>query len=195
MRNARAAAIAAARKSPITAAIEKTGRVLFGDDWIGELTQREIDLLVTHGPRLAKGAVGSIAPCPQKYRRALDRAIGRDHRANSQRDTALDWLLQHGLVTVHSLSCDAAALSRALARHGVLTAATSAGKGRGQGRPDDKTREAADEIERTLGRQLSYSKFTEMTDEEVRERFGLSSRAVARSARKQIVFNRSESTN
>lgn len=193
MKNLRAAAIAAARKNPTTAAIDKAGSVLFGDDWIGELTQREIGLLEAYGPLLAKVADGSIAPCPQKHRRALDRAIGRQHRANAQRGTVFDWLQEHGLVTPTSLSCDAGALSRALARHGVLQAATSAGKGRGRGRRDDKTRAAVDKIESTLGRQLAYSVFREMTDEEVCVMFDVG-RAVARSAREQIVSNRSKST-
>jgi hypothetical protein len=175
--------------------IEQAGSVLFGDDWIGDLTQKEIALIEAHGPRRGKGVDGSIEPCPQKYRRALDRALGRELRRNAQRGTVVDWLQEHGFVTSTSRSCDAVALSLALDRRRTLRTAADAGKGRGQGRRADKTPVAVDKINRALGRQLSFSKFCEMTDAEIRQRFDLSSRAVARSARKQIISERSKSAN
>jgi hypothetical protein len=176
----------------ITEVIYKAGPALFGDDWIGDLTQKEIALIKAHGPQRGKGADGSIETCPQKYRRALDRALGRELRSKAQCGTVFDWLQEHGFVTSTSRSCDAVALSRALERRRVMQTATAAGKGRGQGRRADKTPAAVDKILSALGRSLAFSKFCEMTDVEIRQRFDLSSRAVARSARKQIISGRSK---
>jgi hypothetical protein len=177
-----------------TEAIERTGPVLFGDDWIGKLTQNEIALVRTHGPRRGRGADGSIAPCPPKHRPALDRALGRELRANAQRGTVVDWLHDHGFIRVTSLVCDAVALSRALGRLRSAKGGAANGKGPGPGRPADKTLAAVAKMLAVLkDKRLAFSVFRDMSDKEICEVFDIG-RAVARSARKLVVSEFSKPT-
>jgi hypothetical protein len=170
-----------------TAAIGRAGPVLYGDDWIGDLTQNEITLLKAHGPRRERGADGSIAPCPQKHRPALDRALGRELRANAQRGTVVDWLHDHGFIRVTSLVCDAVALSRALGRLRSAKGGAANGKGPGPGRPADKTLAAVAKMLAAIkDKRPAFSVFCDMSDKEISGMFSVG-RSVARSARKLAV--------
>ncbi|MGX4772018.1 hypothetical protein ACWAUC_19785 [Bradyrhizobium guangdongense] len=77
------------------------GRALFGDDWIGKLTKRELDLLSgPYGPQrktLSNGrSITIVSPCPPNLRHKLDAAIGRAERAYLQEATVIDLLHDNG---------------------------------------------------------------------------------------------------
>jgi hypothetical protein len=77
------------------------GKALYGDDWIGELSKKELDLLSgPYGPqrkRLSNGrAINIILRCPPHLRDKLDLAWGRAEHAYLQTATAIDVLHDHG---------------------------------------------------------------------------------------------------
>jgi hypothetical protein len=82
-------------------------KALYGDDWIGELSNKELKLLTgPNGPqrkRLPNGRTINIIPrCPPNLRNKLDQAIGRGERANLQLAVAIDVLHDHGFRDVES---------------------------------------------------------------------------------------------
>ncbi len=77
------------------------GKAMYGDDYIGELSKKDLQLLSgPHGPRrktLSNGrAINIISPCPAYLRKKLDVAIGRAERAFVQYTTAIDFLHDNG---------------------------------------------------------------------------------------------------
>jgi hypothetical protein len=77
------------------------GKALYVDDYIGEISKKELQLLSgPHGPQrktLRNGRVISIiARCPPSLRKKLDAAIGRDLRSFVQYATAIDVLHDNG---------------------------------------------------------------------------------------------------
>jgi hypothetical protein len=91
-------------------AINIVGRAIFGKGWIGEarqhdskmtlvgLSSEDIDLIEQRGPRPGKRGGTTIEPCPQTIERELDLALGRRVRAEAQRGTAAQWLLDHRII-------------------------------------------------------------------------------------------------
>jgi hypothetical protein len=68
---------------------------LFGDDWIGELSSADLQILESKNgikrKRLPNGrTINIIVPCPRGRRNRLDAAIGRGERAVVQLSTAID---------------------------------------------------------------------------------------------------------
>jgi hypothetical protein len=81
------------------------GKAIFGDDWIGPLSQRELDLLSgPSGPQrkiLPNGRViNIIPPCPANLRGKLDLAIGRAERAYLQEAMTIDVMHEAGFTDV-----------------------------------------------------------------------------------------------
>jgi hypothetical protein len=79
------------------------GKALYGDDWIGELSSKELKLLTgPNGPqrkRLSNGRTINIIPrCSPSLRNKLDLAWGRGERAYLQLATAIDVLHDHGFI-------------------------------------------------------------------------------------------------
>ncbi len=78
------------------------GKALFGADWIGSLSKKELDLLSgPQGPRrkrLASGrTINLIPPCSTAtLRKRLDLAIGRAERAVLQDATVIDVMHDNG---------------------------------------------------------------------------------------------------
>jgi hypothetical protein len=103
----------------LSEAIDRAGLVLFGTDWIGQCDAKEIRLLAKYGPKPYGKPQQSIAPCPDPYRVALDRAIGRDQRMLVQRATVFDWIRAARVLLDLNYYCDATALDKKLmqARH------------------------------------------------------------------------------
>jgi hypothetical protein len=71
------------------------GKVLFGDDWIGELSSADLQILESKNgikkKTLPNGrAINIIVPCPRGRRNRLNAAIGRGERAVVQLSTAID---------------------------------------------------------------------------------------------------------
>jgi hypothetical protein len=86
-----------------TEAHRLVGKALYGDDWIGELSSKELKLLTgPNGPqrkRLSNGRTINIIPrCPPSLRNKLDIAWGRGERAYLQLATAIDVLHDHGFI-------------------------------------------------------------------------------------------------
>jgi hypothetical protein len=84
------------------------GRALFGDDWIGPLSKKELDLLSgPYGPQrkvLANGrTINIIPPCPANLRSRLNQAIGRGERAYLQSAMAIDVLHDNGFRDVEKV--------------------------------------------------------------------------------------------
>jgi hypothetical protein len=78
---------------------EIIGRAIYRDDWIGSLTEEEIEILTgDFGPKRfprpngARGVFEIIDPCPKDFRNRLDAALGRDRRMHVQLGTVLEWL-------------------------------------------------------------------------------------------------------
>jgi hypothetical protein len=94
--------------------ITAVGKVLFGHDWIGELTKEDQSLIDKYGPRPGKYGGTTIAPCPDGLDSSLDRALGKQQRIPHQRGAACDWLYHHGLLSFER--CDPKALAAALAK-------------------------------------------------------------------------------
>jgi hypothetical protein len=104
----------------LSEAIDRAGPVLFGGDWIGSLTEADVAILKKYGPLPHGQARQSIARCPEKWSRRLDRVLGRDVRMVIQRATVLDWIFaakvgRGGLLTFE-LRCDPVLLDRLVAR-------------------------------------------------------------------------------
>jgi hypothetical protein len=89
-------------------AINIVGRAIFAKGWIGEvrvrdgntvvcagLSSEDLDLIERRGPRPGKRGGIWIEPCPHAIETQLDQALGRRERANAQRGTAAEWLIDH----------------------------------------------------------------------------------------------------
>jgi hypothetical protein len=88
-------------------AINIVGRAIFAKGWIGELRERDgkivraglssedLDLIERRGPQPGKRGGVWIEPCPKAIETQLDQALGRRERANAQRGTAAEWLIDH----------------------------------------------------------------------------------------------------
>jgi hypothetical protein len=85
---------------------ERVARLIYGDDWIGGLTDSEYELLREH-PLTSRAIVrtdGStihldhIGRCPAGSATKLDRAIGRQARMSAQFVTVDSWIQNHGLL-------------------------------------------------------------------------------------------------
>jgi hypothetical protein len=106
----------------ITDAQQLVGRKIFGNDWIDRISEADMKLLEEHGPKkiITNGAADStreiINRCPSPdIANRVDRALGRHHRMLAQRNTAIDWLLNHGPRATFG-SYDASELTAALAK-------------------------------------------------------------------------------
>jgi hypothetical protein len=97
----------------ITEAIDRAGPVLFGTDWIGQCDAKEIRLLAKYGPKPYGKPHQSIGPCPDDYRVALERVIGKDQRMLVQRATIFYWI-RAARVLFDLNHCDATALDKKL---------------------------------------------------------------------------------
>jgi hypothetical protein len=84
---------------------ERVARLMFGDDWIGGLTDEQYELLRAHAPA-ARPVVRSdgltnylehVKCCPVSIADKLDRAIGRQARMGAQYVTVDSWIQDHGL--------------------------------------------------------------------------------------------------
>src|SRR5579871_3535182 len=81
---------------------DRVARLLFGDDWIGGLSDDEYELLREHGPRARKikRGDGSFIELNHiaKYQGTakLDRAIGRQVRMEAQFITVDSWIQDSG---------------------------------------------------------------------------------------------------
>jgi hypothetical protein len=99
-------------------AINIVGRAIFAKGWIGEVRERggkivrdglsseDLDLIASRGPRPGKHGGMSIEPCPQAIETQLDRALGRRERANAQRGTAAEWLVDHRIGAQRGRVCN-----------------------------------------------------------------------------------------
>jgi hypothetical protein len=90
------------RPEPIhpTTALSLVGRRIFGDDWIGDLSASEENLIKEFGPQIEISpdqifSVGSVKYCPNASRNQLDRALGRYLRRHAQWREAELWLKRH----------------------------------------------------------------------------------------------------
>lgn len=130
-------------------AVNIVGRAIFGQGWIGGIREREgkmicaglssedMDLIERRGPRPGKRGGVSIEPCPPTIAPQLDQALGRRERANAQRGTAADWLIdrfaaQRGRDRSHHviLGYDQTAIVAALKADPPRTPDTAAKRGR-----------------------------------------------------------------
>lgn len=98
----------------LSEAIDQAGPVLYGTDWIGECSRKEIDILKKYGPTPYGQPQQSIGPCPRQSAVALDRAIGRDRRMLVQRATVFDWLRVARVMVDGMMHCDPASLEKQL---------------------------------------------------------------------------------
>src|ERR1700687_3745920 len=99
-------------------AINIVGRAIFAKGWIGEVAGRDgksvrdglwsedLDLIARRGPRPGKRGGMSIEPCPQAIETLLDQALGRRERANAQRGTAAEWLVDHRIGAQRGRACN-----------------------------------------------------------------------------------------
>ena len=100
----------------LTEAIDRAGPRLFGkDDWIGELSTSDCDVLSKFGPKPHGQPQQTIGPCPDKWRHRLNRVMGADLRLGIQRATVLDWIFSARVLTSRN-KCDRAQLDRAIAK-------------------------------------------------------------------------------
>jgi hypothetical protein len=116
----------------------RTVLALFGDDWIGELSKSELDLLSgPYGPQrktLAnRRSIKILSPCQPNLRAKLDTAIGRAERAYLQEATVIDVLHDNGFPD-DAKAFDAGRLQEFLAREKRPDAETYK---RGPGKPRD----------------------------------------------------------
>jgi hypothetical protein len=86
-------------------AINIVGRAIFAKGWIGEARQRDgkmilvglssedLKLIADRGPRPGRRGGTMIEPCSQDIAEQLDQALGRRVRAEAQRGTAAEWLV------------------------------------------------------------------------------------------------------
>lgn len=88
-------------------AIDVAGKAIFGADWIGRVSETEIELIEEYGPAPAKRGGFTIKPCPPDKANDLDRALSRAQRELPQRGAVADWLLDHGLVQPDGCDLDA----------------------------------------------------------------------------------------
>jgi hypothetical protein len=77
------------------------GKALYGDDWIGEHSKKDLKLLTgpngPHRKQLPNGrTITVILRCPSSLRKKMDQAIGRGERAWLQSAMAIDVLHDHG---------------------------------------------------------------------------------------------------
>jgi hypothetical protein len=113
------------------------GKVLFGDDWIGELRSSDLRLLEgEHGIKqriLPNGQViRIIAPCPPNRRNQLDMAIGRVERGYVQHSTVIDVMHDAGFSDL------AKAYDLANFEHFLKNLRRPELHGRSRGKPRDK---------------------------------------------------------
>jgi hypothetical protein len=91
-------------------AINIVGRAIFAKGWIGEARERDdrmalvglssedLKLIADRGPQPGRRGRGTtIEPCPPTIEAQLDQALGRRIRAEAQRGTAAQWLLDHSI--------------------------------------------------------------------------------------------------
>jgi hypothetical protein len=90
------------RPEPIhpTTALSLVGRRILGDDWVGDLSASEENLIKEFGPQIEISpdqafSVGSVKYCPNVTRNQLDRALGRYLRRHAQWREAELWLKRH----------------------------------------------------------------------------------------------------
>jgi hypothetical protein len=95
------------------------GRALFGDDWIGQLSENDKALLEKYGPKeiLTSGdPVEIIERClTADTANRIDRALGRHYRMLAQWNTARRWLIENG-PPANFGTYDVGALKQALRR-------------------------------------------------------------------------------
>ena len=127
------------RRITIDAALEDVGRAIYGDDWIGSLTDRE-DWLIR---RYVEGVVPTVEassimpssvrwviagrpwaeyPGDQKLVNEVEQARDRRDYMKEQSERAFEWLEDHGFDR-NTSSLDREALSGALTRAGILAPA------------------------------------------------------------------------
>jgi hypothetical protein len=84
---------------------QRVARLIFGDDWIGGLTDEQYELLRAHSPKAqpivrSDGStvhVEHVKRCPTRIAEKLDRAIGRQARMGAQYVTVDSWIEDQGL--------------------------------------------------------------------------------------------------
>jgi hypothetical protein len=139
-------------------AFAMVGRVLFRDDWIGELSKSDTKLLEEHGPKdiLSTGdTIEIIARCPTAdIAKRVDRALGRHYRMLAQWNTARRWLIEKG-PPANFGTYDAGALKRALQRLEKIEPSDLKRRGRGRKasvgpRVEAKIRDCIERGEHTL---------------------------------------------
>ena len=85
---------------------DQAARLIFGDDWIGSLTDEQHELLRSHpfAPRKIERLDGSSVVLdhakrlPSRIASKFDRALGRAMRLQAQYVTVNSWLQDHGLL-------------------------------------------------------------------------------------------------
>jgi hypothetical protein len=100
---------------------ERVGRAVFGDDWLGGVSQADWELIRGHygirhrnEPTAAGIRPLEIKPCPKTIAASLDRAIGRAARADAQYSTVDSWIEDRGLPIDPRISADRAIFNRIL---------------------------------------------------------------------------------
>jgi hypothetical protein len=153
----------------ITDAIDRAGPVLFGGDWIDRLDPSEAEILSKYGPQPRGRPHQSIKPCPERFRVALDRAIGKDHRLGIQRATVLDWIYSARVMIGRNL-CEAATLNRKL----TSSKRTKPGRGRPAALRQRLIRQMVDDIRNGI---ISAAALKKLKEEALADRYRASRKA------------------
>jgi hypothetical protein len=108
-------------------AINIVGRAIFAKGWIGEARERDdrmalvglssedLKLIADRGPQPGRRGRGTtIEPCPPTIEAQLDQALGRRIRAEAQRGTAAQWLVDRQIAGQQGRGYDRLAIIAAL---------------------------------------------------------------------------------
>jgi hypothetical protein len=164
------------------------GKALFGDDWIGPLSKKDLDLLAgPYGPQrkvLANGrTINFVPPCPANLRDKLNFAIGRGERAVLQDAMVIDIMHDNGFRDV------ARTFNRSLLHEFLKTIGRPLleSRKRSAGKPPDL-------IEGVIGRMVSDARrgidIESMKGKELAAKYGVS-RGTAVKARAEVLAKRS----
>jgi hypothetical protein len=160
---------------------ERVGRKLFGDDWIGRLTDEEHEFLRAHAPfpRNVVRKDGTTIELPHinrlpatLLRSKVDRVIGRRVRQYAQYTTVDSWLQDHQLLVDPKLHADRSSFNSILTRELVEFAETTP-RPRGP-RPEILPRLMAQMRAELDNGALSELDLGKMPDKEREKRYGAS---------------------
>jgi hypothetical protein len=168
---------------------ERVAKMIFGDDWIGDLKDEEYDLLEKHGPknrniqRADRSTIRlpHIARYPERGSRKLDLALGKQVRLDAQLTTVDTWIQDNNFPVDPREPGDRAKFDEALGKTSIKVSSGRRG-------PKPKILlQVMERIENQLAAgALTVDKLRSLSEKEMEHRFR-AKRERCREARKQVL--------